>query len=149
MAVKSNTEWKVEEAVIGALAANLDIVALDVPVQRAMVDAGGVAYPLIAVQCSGAEHPLTYGGAVGIEEALVEIFAYTARRADPTTEKVTELLGAIRDTVRDDDFKTTLSSIVDFTAFGTNEEGFSRVIDTDNVRVRSMSVRILCNVSDI
>ena len=148
MAVQSNTEWKVEEAVIAALEANVDVIAGSVPVVRALADVEPV-YPCIVVQCVGVQHPQTWGGSVGIEDAQVELMAYTTRKADPTTFAVTELLGIIRDTVRDGNFVTTLSSIVNFTAFGTNEEGFSRVVDSERIRVRAMIIRVLCNVSDI
>jgi len=148
MAVISTTEFKVEEAVLAALAVNADLNALGVTRQRAFEGSADVTYPVITVGATSS-HPQTYAGAVGMEDSLCEIICFTSRRDDPDTSKVNELLGACRDTVRDASFKAQLNGIVNFTVFGTNEIDFSRVADTNRVRVRGLTIRLLCNVSDI
>jgi hypothetical protein len=151
MAVASNIEWKTQEAILNALAQNLDLPTIGggVQLRRAYDESNPETPPSVTVFAYQSKHPGAYGGRKAFDEVFVEIRALTKVRADQTGELVELIIGAVRDQVRDDQFINQLNAVVDFTAYGAEETGTSFRKDTKTDRTRRLTVRILANPSDL
>ena len=151
MAVISNIEWKVQEAVINALGTNPDLPTIGggVQIRRAHDEDNPRTPPCVTVFCVQAQHPPAYGGRFAIDECFVELICETSVELDKTGSIVADILGACRDQVRDDAFYNQLNAVVNFTAYGAEETGTSETMDDARSRMRKMTIRILCNPTDL
>lgn len=149
MAVISNIEWKVQEAVLNALSTNADLTALGVQLRRAHDASVEKNPPAVTVYCTQAQHPQDFGGRVAIDECFVELIAQTKVRDDADGFIAAQILGACRDQVRDTDFYNQLNAVVNFTAYGAEETGQSITLDDTTDRIRKLTIRVLCNPTDL
>jgi len=151
MAVVSNIEWKTQEAVLNALSNNLDLpnIGGGVQLRRAYDESVPLVPPAVTVYAIQSQHAQDYGGRFAIDEVFVEITATTKVRDDQTGELVEQIIGAVRDQVRDTEFYNQLNAVVNFTAYGAEETGQSFRKDSKSDRMRRLTVKILANPSDL
>lgn len=144
MATISTIEDKAEAAWVAALEGSADITAAVVRFGQAGADA---VYPCVVVDAGAVANPAEFQN-IGVDVILVELQAQTYKDDDASGSVVLELIGAVRDVFRDDSILSTLSGISNFTVKGIEQEGDVVRVDTDALRVRSMTTKITAIATD-
>ena len=144
MATVSTIEDKAEAAWVSALEASSDITA-DV-VRFGQADAATV-YPCVVVDAGSVMSPSEVQN-IGVDVILVELSARTYKDDDADGAVVLDLIGAVRDVFRDESILATLSGIANFTVKGIEQEGDVVRVDTDALRVRSLTAKITAIATD-
>jgi len=144
MATVSTIEDKAEAAWVAALEGSADITADVVRFGQAGDDA---VYPCVVVDASAVANPGEFQN-IGVDVILVELQAQTYKDDDATGSVVLELIGAVRDVFRDGSILSTLSGISNFTVKGIEQDGDVIRVDTDALRVRSLTAKITAIATD-
>jgi hypothetical protein len=144
MATVSTIEDKAEAAWVAALEGSADITADVVRFGQAGADA---VYPCVVVDAGSVANPAEFQN-IGVDVILVELQAQTYKDDDTTGSVVLELIGAVRDVFRDDSILSTLSGISNFTVKGIEQDGDVVRVDTDALRVRSLTAKITAIATD-
>ena len=144
MATVSTIEDKAEAAWVAALEGSADITADVVRFGQAGDDA---VYPCVVVDAGSVANPPEFQN-IGVDVILVELQAQTYKDDDATGSVVLELIGAGRDVFRDDSILSTLSGISNFTVKGIEQDGDVVRVDTDALRVRSLTAKITAIATD-
>ena len=144
MATVSTIEDKAEAAWVAALEGSADITADVVRFGQAGDDA---VYPCVVVDAGSVANPPEFQN-IGVDVILVELQAQTYKDDDATGSVVLELIGAVRDVFRDDSILSTLSGISNFTVKGIEQDGDVIRVDTDALRVRSLTAKITAIATD-
>lgn len=144
MATISTIEDKAEAAWVAALEASADITA---DVVRFGQAAAAAVWPCVVVDAGSVENPAEFAN-IGVDVIRVELQAQTYKDDDPSAAVVLELIGAVRDVFRDDSILSTLSGISNFTVKGIEQDGDVVRLDTDALRVRSLTAKITAIATD-
>ena len=144
MATVSTIEDKAEAAWVAALEGSADITADVVRFGQAGDDA---VSPCVVVDAGSVANPPEFQN-IGVDVILVELQAQTYKDDDATGSVVLELIGAVRDVFRDDSILSTLSGISNFTVKGIEQDGDVVRVDTDALRVRSLTAKITAIATD-
>ena len=148
MPVSGNLEFKLEQAVMAVLATNAELAGITI---RRFHDttANTVEYPIIVVHCSGAGDE-EWSVLADFSEAFVGVMCMTYAVVDTTSATVNDMLGAVRDTIYRPTFTDDLTGAVSgLTIYGAQIDGPSGNDDNNEVRVRTLTLKIHASAADI
>ena len=124
MAIQSNTEWKTESAFLAIMAAWADLATITgndataITFRRWQDLSQEVTYPCVIVDAQSMGNE-PFGNITGYDQVEVEIECLTARWDDATGQLLSNIMGAVRDMLRDDDIYVDLTAAVnEFNVYG-------------------------------